>query len=77
MTTSLHFSYFKPIAEAIWNYDFPKSGCAVKTMVTTRPVCGGGCLLINPPRYGGGFRIVPGRCGGAPCHASSLPAASL
>ena len=53
-------SYFKPIAEAIWNYDFPEIRVHCEDDGDDVPPLSARWLFaINLPRYGGGFRIAP------------------
>ena len=54
------FSYFRPIAEAIWNYEFPEIRVhCEEDGADIPPLSVRWLFVLNLPRYGGGFRIAP------------------
>jgi diacylglycerol kinase (ATP) len=54
------FSYVKPIAEAIWNYDFPEIRVhCEEDGADVSPLSVRWLFVCNLPRYGGGFRVAP------------------
>ena len=53
-------TYFKPVAEAIWSYEFPKIQVHWEEDGETPPQLSARWLFVfNMPCYGGGFRIAP------------------